>query len=44
MTFEGVMGDFKKKILQADFERKKASKEIPGKKISCTAKNISHDV
>ena len=42
LTFEGVMGDFKKKyILQTDFERKKARKEIPGKTISCTEKNIT---
>ena len=33
LTFKGVMAGWfqKKKILQTDFERKKACKEIPGK-------------
>ena len=34
------MGD----VLQADFGREKACKQIPGKKISCTGKNIAHDI
>ena len=45
LTFEGVMGDFrKKKFLPTDFERKKACKEIPTKTIPCTEKNITHDI
>ena len=40
--FWGGYGWFQKKnILQADFDRKKACKEIPGKTISCTEKNIT---
>ena len=38
MTFEDVMDNFRKKVLQTDFERKKACKYIPGRKISCTEK------
>ena len=31
LSFEGFIGDFRKNILQTDFEREKACKEIPGK-------------
>ena len=38
--FWGVMGDFRKNVLQADFERKKACKWIPGKKIILQWKSL----
>ena len=38
LTFEGDMGDFRKNVLQTDFEKKKACKLIPWEK------NIAHDV
>ena len=31
LSFEGFIGDFRKNILQTDFEREKTCKEIPGK-------------
>ena len=38
------MGDFRKNILQIDFERKKDANKFLGKIISCTQKDIAHDV
>ena len=32
MTFEGVMGDFRKNVLQTDFERKKHANKFLGEK------------
>ena len=44
LTFEGVMGDFRKKISYRLIQGGKACKDIAGKIISCTEKNIVHDV
>ena len=38
------MGDFRKSILQTDFEGEKLARIYLGKIISCTEKNIDHDV
>ena len=38
------MGDLRKKVVQTDVERKKGCREIPGRKISCTEKNMAYDV
>jgi len=38
------MGDFRKNILQIDFEGKNILQGNTWGKISCSAKNISHDV
>ena len=35
------MGDFRRNILQTDFEENNSCKEIPGGKISCTENKIS---
>ena len=44
LTFEGIMGDFRKKVLQTDFERKKQGNKFLGEKYPALKKNIAHDV
>ena len=42
LPFERVMSDFRKNILQTDFEGKNSARKYLGRKISCTEKkNIS---
>ena len=41
LPFERVMSDFRKNILQTDFERKNSARKYLGRKISCTEINIS---
>ena len=41
LPFERVMSDFRKNILQTDFEGKNSARKYLGRKISCTEINIS---
>ena len=41
LPFERVMTDFRKNIVQTDFEGKNRARKFLGRKISCTEKNIS---
>ena len=42
LNFEGVMSDFRKSILQTDFEREKHANKFQGE--TCTEKITAHDV
>ena len=45
LPFERVMGDFRKNILQTDFEGKNSGRKYLGRKISCTEKkHIAHGI
>ena len=41
LPFERVMSDFRKNVLQTDFEGKNSARKYLGRKISCTEINIS---
>ena len=41
LPFERVMSDFRKNILQTDFEGKNSARKYLGRKLSCTEINIS---